>query len=70
MMSMPGVSKRTSKGVSTVYLVLEGFFEQHKPAVDAAAIRQAIDKLKTREQGTSSAGICGDRKSHDSKEWK
>ncbi|GJX48889.1 hypothetical protein Tco_0275734, partial [Tanacetum coccineum] len=32
----------------------EGFLEQRKPAVDAA-IRQAIDKLKTLEQGTSSA---------------
>ncbi|GJT39736.1 E3 ubiquitin protein ligase PRT1-like protein isoform X1, partial [Tanacetum coccineum] len=43
------------KGFPKVCLVLEGFLEQHV-SEEYAARRQAIDKLKTREQGTSSAG--------------
>ncbi|GJZ86823.1 nucleotide-binding alpha-beta plait domain-containing protein, partial [Tanacetum coccineum] len=39
----------------------EGFLEQPKPVV-GAAIRQAIDKLKTLEQGTSSAFPTGEDK--------
>ncbi|GJS83674.1 E3 ubiquitin protein ligase PRT1-like protein isoform X1 [Tanacetum coccineum] len=43
------------KGFPKVCLVLEGFLEQHV-SEEYAARRQAIDKLKIREQGTSSAG--------------
>ncbi|PWA93557.1 proteolysis 1 [Artemisia annua] len=43
------------KGFPKVCLVLEGFLEQHV-SEEYAARRQTIDKLKTREQGTSSAG--------------
>ncbi|GJT77993.1 hypothetical protein Tco_1044718, partial [Tanacetum coccineum] len=77
---IPEVTHQLSQAIVTKRMLLvevlevlevmkEGFLEQHKPAVDAA-IRQAIDKLKTLEQGTSSAGICEDRKNHGSKEWK
>ncbi|GJS83672.1 E3 ubiquitin protein ligase PRT1-like protein isoform X1, partial [Tanacetum coccineum] len=54
------------KGFPKVCLVLEGFLEQHV-SEEYAARRQAIDKLKTREQGTSSADVrcdCIRRQAH------
>ncbi|GJT39738.1 hypothetical protein Tco_0939603 [Tanacetum coccineum] len=55
-MSRPRVCQSSHpKGFPKVCLVLEGFLEQHV-SEEYAARRQAIDKLKTREQGTSSAG--------------